>query len=51
MIEDIMEEALEESSFEEILEIFDLTPTEVMVLLYNQGMIDPYLFEEHFNAI
>jgi hypothetical protein len=39
-LEDIISNLLEDNSFEDVLEKFDLTPTEVFVLLYNQGLID-----------
>jgi len=39
-LEDIIANLLENNTFEEVLEKFDLTPEEVFVMLYNQGMID-----------
>lgn len=44
-IEDIVSLELEEKTFEDILEDFDLTPQEVMWLLYNQGLIDDEILE------
>jgi len=44
-LEDFVSLALEEKSFEDVLEIFDLTPQEVFVLLYNNGMIDDEILE------
>lgn len=42
-IERYITEELEEKSFEEILEIFDLDPVEVFVGLFEQGLIDEEL--------
>ena len=42
-IEDFMEEYLEENDFEDLLEEFDLTPTAVMLELFQSGRIDEEL--------
>ncbi len=42
-IERFIIDELEEKSFEEILEVFDLDPVDVFVLLYDQGLIDEEL--------
>lgn len=38
-----MEEYLEENDFEDLLEEFDLTPTDVMLELFQSGRIDEEL--------
>lgn len=40
---DFVELMLEEESFEELLERFDLTPAEVFEQLFSSGKIDPVL--------
>lgn len=49
-IEDFLSNELEEKDFEAILEDYDLTPTEVFWLLYQQGLIDEEILEGRFNA-
>ncbi len=44
-VEDVVARALEDKSFEEVLEDFDLTPEEVFWTLYKLGHIDEELFE------
>ncbi len=44
-IEDFITQSLEEESFEDILEVFDLTPSEVFWILYQEGMIDDLVLE------
>jgi 3-oxoacyl-[acyl-carrier-protein] synthase III len=44
-LEDFVTLELQEKSFEDVLESFDLTPQEVFVLLYNNGMIDDEILE------
>jgi hypothetical protein len=39
-IEDFITLALEDNTFEDILEKFDLTPQEVFTILYEGGFID-----------
>lgn len=41
---------LEERSFEEILEDYDLSPYEVFQMLYQNGMLDDEILEARFNA-
>lgn len=46
-IEDFTSLLLDSYSFEELLEEFDLTPEQVMVRLFYQGLIE----EEHFEKL
>jgi hypothetical protein len=39
-LEKIIDSYLEDNSFEDFLEEFDLTPLEVLVVLFRDGMID-----------
>jgi hypothetical protein len=43
--EDFIALSLEEQSLEELLEQFDLSPFEVMWILYNQGQLDDEVIE------
>lgn len=43
---DFVTYALENSSFDEILEKFDLTPQEVFVILYEAGLIEESTLEQ-----
>jgi hypothetical protein len=45
IIEDVISLALEDMSFEDILQEFDITPVEVFVMLYNAGKIDEEILE------
>lgn len=47
-VEDVIARALEDMSFEEILEDFDLTPEEVFWTLFKLGHIDQDLFERNY---
>lgn len=38
--------ALEDESFSEFLERFDITPEDAFLHLYEEGLIDPMTFEE-----
>ena len=49
-IEDYIGIELEERSFEEILEDYDLSPFEVFWLLYQNGLIDDEILETRFDA-
>lgn len=49
-LQDYISLALEDNSFEEILEAFDLDPSEVFVMLYNNGMIDDLILESRFHS-
>ena len=49
-LEDFIALALEEKSFEEVLEKFDLSPAEVFVTLYNLGLIDDEILESEFHS-
>jgi len=48
IIEDAVSRQLEDRSFEEILEDFDLTPQEVFWRLFQSGMIDQELLENMY---
>jgi len=45
MIEDVVNRQLEDNTLEEMLEDFDLTPTEVFWILIKLGHIDMELFD------
>ena len=47
-IEDLVEEYLEENDFEDLLEEFDLTPTDVMLDLFHSGKLDEEVLENLF---
>jgi hypothetical protein len=49
-IEDYVTEELEELTFEELLEVHDLTPQEVFILLFNHGHIDSDTLEEQMKV-
>lgn len=46
-IESFLDKFLEEYTFEEILEMFNVTPHEAFELLYEEGLIDEDLLEEY----
>lgn len=46
-IETVLKMTLEDESFTDFLERFDLTPEEVFTHLYEAGLIDPDLFESY----
>ena len=43
-IEEFIIEELSEKSFEEVLEMFDIDPVDVFIMLCDQGLIDEELF-------
>lgn len=45
-LEDFVEMMLEDESLEDLLERFNLTPTEAFLFLYKGGMVDTQLFNE-----
>lgn len=49
-IEDIVELALEDMSFEELLEQFDISAHEAFYCLFSNGLIDPELLEEMYGV-
>jgi hypothetical protein len=49
-IEDYIGLELTEKSFEDVLEIYDLSPFEVFWLLYQNGLIDDEILEVQFDA-
>ena len=49
-IENSFEHLLEDNSLEEILEWFDLTPAEALVILFGVGQIDEELLEGYTNV-
>ena len=49
-IENSFEHLLEDHSLEEVLEWFDLTPAEALVLLFGAGHIDEELLEGYTNV-
>lgn len=49
-IEDFMALELENRSLEDILEDYDLTPSEVFWKLYQSGLIDDEILEGRYNA-
>ena len=49
-LEDFVTDQLKESSFEQILEIFDLTPQEVFILLFDDGLIDEDIVKSYCEA-
>lgn len=42
----VLGETLEDESFEDFLERFDVTPEDAFLSLYESGVIDPILFED-----
>lgn len=44
-MEDIVENYLEDNSFEDLLEQFNITPTELFILAYESGLIDDDILE------
>lgn len=49
-IEDMFSRALEEYDLEDILDQLDLTPVEVLVFLYRNGMLDEDVIEENYST-
>jgi len=50
-IEDVLNYHLEDYSFEEFLEMVDLTPYEVFINAFNNGLVDEELFFEALSNI
>jgi uncharacterized protein (DUF433 family) len=48
--EKVLEDYLEDNSFEDFLEMFDLTPSEVLQVLYTEGMIDDEILEAYLTV-
>lgn len=48
-IEDLVSYELQDRTLEEILEDFDLSPTDVFWSLYNQGLIDDEILESLYS--
>lgn len=46
LVNDFVSKWLEDDYFENLLEKFDLTPEEVFILLFKQGLIDENKIEE-----
>lgn len=46
-LENIVSSELENRTFEELLEDFDLTPEEVFCFLYQSGLIDDEILERY----
>ena len=44
-LEKVITDQLEDQTLEEFLEEFDLTPLDVIILLYEEGMLDDDLLE------
>lgn len=44
-LETIVDDFLDDSSFEDFLEYFNITPQEVAKLLYDEGLLDDDLLE------
>ena len=44
-IEEFIERYLEDYTFEEILEMFDVTPVEAFEVLFDEGLIDEELLD------
>lgn len=49
MVEDIISRQLEERTFDDILEDFDLDPVEIFWMLFKNGHIDHELFERIYD--
>ena len=47
-IEKTFTNQLEDKTLEEILEDFDITPVEALMLLFDSGMIDEELLEKYY---
>lgn len=45
-MEDQIDRILENYSVDEIFEEFDIEPTDVLMILFREGLIDPDLLEE-----
>lgn len=50
-IEDVLNYHLEDYSFEEFLEMVDLTPLDVFLCAYREGMVDEDLFIEALSNV
>jgi uncharacterized protein (DUF433 family) len=50
LIEDVISRQLEDRTFEEVLEDFDLTPEEVFWVLFTNGLIDQELFGSIYDS-
>jgi hypothetical protein len=48
-LRNFIEEELKEKSFDDILELFDINPGEVFVLLYESGWIDDIVLESYLS--
>lgn len=46
----VVEYYLEDYTFEEFLEMFDLTPVEVFECAFNSGLVDETLFENFLSS-
>lgn len=44
-LERVLDDQLEDNSFEEVLEMFDLTPFEVFEILYDEGLLEESILE------
>ena len=49
-IEDFLSDELQERPFEEILEDFDITPSDAFIALYNQGLIDDEILDKLYGS-
>jgi len=49
-IEDVIDYYLEDYSFEDFLEEFNLTPAEVFIAAFNAGLVDEDLLKDFLNA-
>lgn len=49
-IEDFLALELENRTLEEVLEDYDITPSEIFWLAYNSGLIDDEILEGRYNA-
>ena len=50
-IEEVLNYHLEDYSFEEFLEMVDLTPLEVFLCAFNNGLVDEDLFFENLSNV
>ena len=46
-IEKLVNGWMEDDSFEELLEVFDITPVEAFIILFEHGMVDEELLERY----
>lgn len=49
-LEKVIKDQLEDQTLEEFLEEFDLTPLDVVVILYEEGMLDEELLERKLSV-